>query len=66
MLPTLANLFGLEADYSHLIGDDAFGNGGGYAFFNDGTWVGSDRDLTEEIARRRRVSSLMLSGNYWG
>ena len=66
VLPTLANLFGLEADYSHLIGDDAFGDGGGYAFFNDGAWVGSDRDLTEEIARRRRVSSLMLSGNYWG
>ena len=66
VLPTLANLFGLEADYSLLTGDDAFGEGGGYAFFNDGAWIGGEGDLSGEIARRRRVSGLILSGNYWG
>lgn len=65
VLPTLANLFGLEAQYELLTGDDAFSGAGGYVFFNDNTWAGSDQDLTQEIAQRRRVSGLLLSGDYW-
>ena len=66
VLPTLANLFGLEADYTLLTGDDAFSRDGGYVFFNDNTWVGTDADVSGEILERRRVSELLLTGNWWG
>ena len=66
VLPTLANLFGLDAPYGLLTGDDAFSDGGGYVFFNDNTWVGSQEDLSAEILQRRTISSLLLSGDYWG
>lgn len=65
VLPTLANLFGLDAEYGLLIGDDAFSDAGGYVFFNDNTWIGSGEDLARQIAGRRRISGLLLSGDYW-
>ncbi len=65
VLPTLANLFGLDADYSLLPGDDAFGSGGGWVFFNDNTWVGTGEDMSAQIAQRRRIGSLLLGGDYW-
>lgn len=65
VLPTLANLFGLDAQYELLCGHDAFSDGGGYVFFNDNSWVGSGDSLLEEITRRRRINGLLLSGNYW-
>lgn len=65
VLPTLANLFGLDAEYGLLAGDDAFSDAGGYVFFNDNTWIGSEEDLAQQIARRRRISGLLLAGNYW-
>lgn len=66
VLPTLANLFGLDAPYGLLTGDDAFSDGGGYVFFNDNTWVGSQEDLSAEILQRRYISGLLLAGDYWG
>ncbi len=65
VLPTLANLFDLDADYAHLAGDDAFSASGGYVIFNDNTWLGTDRDVSAEIMRRRRINTLLLKGNYW-
>lgn len=65
VLPTLANLFGLDADYPLLLGDDAFGPGGGYVFFNDNTWVGTSEDVSVQVAQRRRIGSLLLGGDYW-
>ena len=65
VLPTLANLFGLEADYGLLAGDDAFSDAGGYVIFNDNTWVGTEEDVSAEIAQRRQISDLLLAGNYW-
>lgn len=65
VLPTLANLFGLDAQYELLIGDDIFSDGGGYVFFNNNTWLGGEGDLAAEITLRRKISSLLLSGNYW-
>lgn len=65
VLPTLANLFGLDAEYSLLAGDDAFSQGGGYVFFNDNTWVGTGQDVSEEIALRRSINALLLTGDYW-
>ena len=66
VLPTLANLFDLDAPYGLLTGDDAFSDEGGYVFFNDNTWVGSGEDLSAGILQRRYISGLLLSGNYWG
>ena len=65
VLPTLANLFGLDVQYELLTGDDAFSDAGGYVIFSDSTWLGSGEDLTQEIARRRRISGLLLAGDYW-
>ena len=49
VLPTLANLFGLSAEYELLTGDDAFSADGGYVFFNDNTWVGTEEDVGTQI-----------------
>ncbi len=65
VLPTLANLFGLEADYPLLAGDDAFSEEGGYVIFNDNSWVGTQRDVGAEILLRRRINALILKGDYW-
>ena len=65
VLPTLCNLFGLDAQFGLLVGDDAFSDAGGYVFFNDNTWTGSDENLAADIALRRRVSGLILAGDYW-
>ena len=63
VLPTLANLFGLDAQYSYLTGDDAFSDGGGYVFFNDNTCYGGGS--TEEVVTRRKISSLLLASDFW-
>ena len=65
VLPTLANLFGLEADYELLAGDDAFSEDGGYVFFNDNTFVGTQEDVSAEIVERRRINQLLLTGDWW-
>jgi len=65
VLPTLANLFGLDADYGLLNGDDAFSNRGGWVFFNDNTWTGTEADMSAQIAQRRKLNGLLLSGDYW-
>lgn len=71
VLPTLANLFNLDAQYEYFIGDDLFGEEGGYVFFNDNTWVGESTvelpwSYEEDIAQRRAVSTLILDGDYFG
>ena len=63
ILPTIANLFGLDAPYPLLTGDDAFSDGGGYVFFNDNTVIG-DGGSTAEAIKRRHISSIILDG-YW-
>lgn len=65
VLPTLANLFGLDADYSRMAGDDAFSDAGGYVIFNDNTWVGTERDVSAELLLRRKINALLLNGDYW-
>ena len=65
VLPTLSNLFGLEADYELLAGDDAFSEDGGYVFFNDNTFVGTQEDVSAEIVERRRINQLLLTGDWW-
>lgn len=38
ILPTLANMFGLDAPYRYYAGNDIFGSGGGYAPFPGNKW----------------------------
>lgn len=65
VLPTLANLFSLDADYELLTGDDAFSDGGGYVFFSDNTTLGGSGDLTDEVLNRRKMNTLLLNSDYW-
>ena len=46
MLPTVANLFGLDYNPRYLIGNDAFGEGGGFVCFKDYSWIDSDTHWT--------------------
>ena len=38
ILPTLVNLFGLDCDGTHYVGNDAFSDNGGYVIFPDYAW----------------------------
>ena len=77
ILPTLANLFGLDTSGAFLVGHDGLGPNGGYAFFSDGSWCDgrtywdsatpvTDQNRTAEITRAMKLSALVLSGNYYG
>lgn len=68
VLPTIANLFGLDADYGAMIGHDAFSADGGWAFWQDGTWFdGSQwsREVREDINAQKEMSTLILAGNWF-
>ncbi|MDO4516272.1 MAG: sulfatase-like hydrolase/transferase [Bacillota bacterium] len=77
VLPTVANLFGLDTTGAFLAGHDGLGDQGGYVFFSDGSWydgqtywaVGSDAgdpQRSSQIARITALSNLVLSGDYYG
>ena len=77
VLPTVANLFGLDTEGAFLAGHDGLGNQGGFVFFADGSWYdgktywdsGSDTpgdpERTQEINRITALSNRVLSGNYY-
>ncbi len=48
ILPTLVNLFDLDTDGRYYIGNDAFSENGGYAFYSDRSWV--DKDMYFNIS----------------
>jgi hypothetical protein len=48
LIPTIANLFGLDYNARYLIGNDAFGTGGGYVCFKDYTWIDSEQMWTSD------------------
>lgn len=60
ILPTLVNLFGLDNDGAHYVGNDAFSSNGGYAIFSDYSWYDGetywnalgDAEPTEEVLAR--------------
>lgn len=39
VLPTIVNLFNLDTDGRYYVGNDAFSENGGYAFFKNNSWV---------------------------
>ena len=78
--PTVANLFDLDVNYAYYIGDDIFGDGGGYVIFKGNNWYDGEiyytpnytGELTEEIQARnaeisRRVNAAWdtLRSNYF-
>lgn len=78
ILPTLANLFGLDTDYRMYMGSDAFSEDGGYVFFPDGAWfdgatycITSNNDdkyqlsVDEDITLRRQVCQAILKNDYY-
>lgn len=78
ILPTLANLFGLDTDYRMYMGSDAFSEDGGYVFFTDGAWFDGEtyraassagdeyqRSIDEDIALRRQVCQAILKNDYY-
>ena len=68
VLPTVANLFGLDADYSAMIGHDAFSEDGGWSFWLDGSWFDGtqwSREVREDIEKQKQMSQLILAGDYF-
>lgn len=78
ILPTLANLFGLDTDYRMYMGSDAFSEDGGYVFFPDGAWFDGDTYCTtsntddeyqfsvdKDITLRRQVCQAILKNDYY-
>ena len=65
---TIANLFGLEADYSAFLGHDAFSDQGGYVFFDDNSWFDGRQWSTaprEDVLTTRRMGQLILKGDWF-
>lgn len=68
VLPTIANLFGLDADYGAMIGHDAFSPDGGWAFWLDGSWFDGtqwSRQVREDIEQQKKMSQFILAGNFF-
>ena len=78
VLPTVANLFGLDTSGAFLAGHDGLGDQGGYVFFSDGSWYdgttywssknggAGDEARSAEINRITTLSNRVLAGNYYG
>ncbi len=72
LIPTVANLFGLEYNARYLIGNDAFGDKGGFVCFKDYSWIDSETywttdyqgEKTEEILARCEEVREILSASW--
>ena len=68
VLPTIANLFGLDADYAAMIGHDAFSEDGGWSFWLDGSWFDGtqwSREVRQDIEEQKKMSQLILAGDWF-
>ena len=77
VLPTIANLFGLDTSGAFLVGHDGLGDQGGYVFFSDGSWYDGetywssqgggtgDPDRSAEITKLTTLSNWVLAGDYY-
>lgn len=77
ILPTLANLFGLDTIGAFLVGHDAMSDQGGYVYFQDGSWYDGttywdstsgaqgDPERRAEIDTFTRLSNQVFSGDYY-
>lgn len=72
LIPTVSNLFGLEYNARYLIGNDAFGDKGGYVCFKDYAWIDSDTywttaydgEETDQIRTRCKEVRELLSASW--
>lgn len=76
LIPTLINLFGLDADRGWYVGDDILGDGGGFVIFPNCAWLdgsgywtgsegGADQDRAADVRRRTEVSADCLHSDYF-
>jgi phosphoglycerol transferase MdoB-like AlkP superfamily enzyme len=76
VLPTVANLFGLDTTGAFFLGHDGLGDEGGYVFFADGSWYDGetywdsstsdgDAQRSAAISRLTTLSNRVLAGNYY-
>lgn len=76
LLPTLVNLFGLDAPRQYYVGDDIFGDKGGAVMLPNGAWFdgksyfsgdGPDPDpgRTSDLSQRVTMSMETLRSNYF-
>lgn len=78
--PTLANLFGLDVEYSYYAGVDVLGSNENYVVFPGNNWydgecyysVGYDGEIAEkiiernkEISKKTKISEYILKSNYF-
>lgn len=67
--PTIANLFDLDVNYAYYVGDDIFGDGGGYVIFNGNNWYDGNiyyspnyaGEITDEIKQRNQEVSQRMN-----
>ena len=72
MLPTIANLCGLDYNPRYILGSDAFGEGGGFVAFKDYAWIDSqmlwtpdyEGETTEEIEARCQEVVTFLNASW--
>ncbi len=79
VLPTIVNLFDLDTDGRYYIGNDAFSENGGYAFFKDYSWIEDDvyfdihtnsptelsMEREQEIKKRMEMGIQTVKVNYF-
>ena len=68
VLPTIANLFGLDANYSAYLGYDAYSDDGGLVFFPDNSWYDGEQwgtTLREEVITTKEMGELILRGDWY-
>ena len=71
-LPTIANLFGLDYNARYLVGNDAFGDKGGFVCFKDYSWIDSETywtpeyegEVTEHIEKRNQEVRALLNASW--
>ena len=79
ILPTVVNLFDLDCDGRYYVGNDAFSENGGYAFFSNNSYVKGDayfnvnsdaptdesRKMIEEISERLEMNWDTVKTDYF-
>ena len=63
IMPTLINLFGLDADRRYYVGDDAFGTEGGMVMLSDYSWFNADY-TTVQAASTTDENTLRTAANW--
>ena len=78
--PTIANLFGLDAEFQYYMGDDIFGDQGGVVCFPNSAWYDGEtyytndytgevtsemKEITAQVSQKEQVSVDTLKSDYF-